>query len=224
MPIQLGAAPEHGFDTPLGLLSDCHRRIERFLDQLLRVVEAQTGTPEAGMTPEQRIALTVALRYFREAAPMHTRDEEESLFPRLRASHAEAAQVLMNEVAALEADHKAADYLHAEVDRLGNRWLTLGTLSEVELARMWDLLAGLRETYRRHIAVEDSRVFPLAAQVLSAEEQQGIGQEMAGRRNLPFLSLAPRISAKKWQDRTISVKPMPGSKDTTSVTMPGGDA
>ena len=55
MPIQLGAAPEHGFDSPLGLLSDCHRRIERFLEQLLRVVEAQTATPKA--TLRQAVAV-----------------------------------------------------------------------------------------------------------------------------------------------------------------------
>ena len=39
MPVQLGSQPEHGFDRPLGLLSDCHRRIERFLEMLQKVAE-----------------------------------------------------------------------------------------------------------------------------------------------------------------------------------------
>ena len=39
------------------------------------------------MTEETRVALESALRYFREAAPKHTADEEESLFPRLRQMH-----------------------------------------------------------------------------------------------------------------------------------------
>ena len=39
MPVQLGSQPEHGFDEPLGLLSDCHRRIERFLEMLKKVAE-----------------------------------------------------------------------------------------------------------------------------------------------------------------------------------------
>ena len=34
-PLQIGAAPDHDFDEPLGLLSDCHRRIEHFLDILI---------------------------------------------------------------------------------------------------------------------------------------------------------------------------------------------
>jgi hypothetical protein len=54
MPIRRGAPPENSFDTPLGLLSDCHRRIERFLEQLLRVAEtARGGALDAG----QRAAL-----------------------------------------------------------------------------------------------------------------------------------------------------------------------
>jgi len=36
------------------------------------------------LTEETRAALESALRYFREAAPKHTADEEESLFPRMR--------------------------------------------------------------------------------------------------------------------------------------------
>jgi hypothetical protein len=36
------------------------------------------------LNEEQRGAFEAALRYFREAAPKHTADEEESLFPRLR--------------------------------------------------------------------------------------------------------------------------------------------
>jgi len=31
MAIQIGAKPDSGFDDPIGMLKDCHRRIERFL-------------------------------------------------------------------------------------------------------------------------------------------------------------------------------------------------
>lgn len=30
MPITIGHATSHGFDQPLGLLTDCHRRVELF--------------------------------------------------------------------------------------------------------------------------------------------------------------------------------------------------
>jgi hypothetical protein len=30
MAIQIGAKPDNGFDDPIGMLKDCHRRIEHF--------------------------------------------------------------------------------------------------------------------------------------------------------------------------------------------------
>ena len=82
MPVQIGAQT-HNFSDPTGLLSDCHRRIEMFLGTLERVA----SVIDRPLTEETRPALESALRYFREAAPKHTADEEESLFPRLRQMH-----------------------------------------------------------------------------------------------------------------------------------------
>ena len=82
MPVQIGAKA-HNFSDPTGLLSDCHRRIEMFL----RSLEGVAFVIDRPLTEEARAALKSALRYFREAAPKHTADEEESLFPRLRQMH-----------------------------------------------------------------------------------------------------------------------------------------
>jgi hypothetical protein len=51
MPLQIGAAPDHDFDEPLGLLSDCHRRIEHFLDILIETERHAAGPP---LTSAQR--------------------------------------------------------------------------------------------------------------------------------------------------------------------------
>jgi hypothetical protein len=45
MPIQIGQPPGHDFDEPLGLLSDCHRRIEPFLHVLVVVDAELAGAP-----------------------------------------------------------------------------------------------------------------------------------------------------------------------------------
>ena len=82
MPVQIGAKA-HNFSDPTGLLSDCHRRIETFL----RTLEGVASVADRPSTEEARAALESALRYFREAAPKHTADEEDSLFPRLRQMH-----------------------------------------------------------------------------------------------------------------------------------------
>lgn len=180
MPVVIGARPDASFSDPLGLLTDCHRRIERFLGLLLRVAE-RAGSP---LEVEERSALETALRYFREAAPKHTADEEESLFPRLRARPDGALGELLARVEALEQEHVRAVQIHQEVDRLGQAWLREGALSAEEAACLRSRLADLAQLYRGHIAVEDGEVFPAAAQVLAVEECRAIGREMAARRGL----------------------------------------
>ena len=78
MPIVIGAKRESDFTGPLGMLSDCHRRIEMFLNVLVQGCRTRAGG--GVLNEEHRGPLETALRYFREAAPKHTADEEESLF------------------------------------------------------------------------------------------------------------------------------------------------
>ena len=181
MPVQLGVRPDHSFNEPLGLLSDCHRRIEQFLDLLIKVND-EAG--EQDLSPAHREALQVALRYFSVAAPKHTQDEEASLFPRLRDVNSAEAREAMAKLDALEADHVRADAAHAEVDLLGLRWLADGRLDSENRQRLRQLLSELRELYRGHIEVEDREVFPLAARVLTHEQVDQVGKEMAERRGL----------------------------------------
>src|SRR5687768_769663 len=143
---------DHDFDEPLGLMSDCHRRVERFLDQLIIVADKVRGCE---LSPEAHQALVTALRYFEQAAPLHTADEEASLFPRLRAAGAISADVLAA-MERLEKDHAVADVAHREVDALGKNWLYVGTLSPEDAQRMLAHPRELRAFYAEHIALEDN--------------------------------------------------------------------
>jgi len=181
MRVQLGARPEHDFTDPLGLLSDCHRRIEKFLQILLRVA----GECEGGeMSREHREALEAALNYFRKALPRHTEDEEQSLFPRLRETESTVARDALEKVAALEADHVAADGRHARIDELGTVWLEQGRLTAPQTDEFRRILAELREMYSKHIDVEDNALFPAARAALDAQQISEIGHEMAQRRGI----------------------------------------
>src|SRR5689334_8324657 len=136
MAITIGAKPESDYTDPLGLLGDCHRRIERFLNLLATITRTASGRP---LNAEQREAMEAARVYFKNAAPKHTRDEEESLFPRLRAANDPQAVAALSLIEHLHADHEAADEMHREVNTLVRRWLAEGGLA-TEMAR---LLAGL---------------------------------------------------------------------------------
>src|SRR5437868_9766364 len=116
MPITIGAKPSPDFSNPIELLIDCHRRIERFLAVLIKLAAQAKGGP---MTKEQSREWEQALDYFRNAAPRHTADEEESLFPRLRGVHHPEVEHALAEMQELEADHDQAAEWHGLVDQLG---------------------------------------------------------------------------------------------------------
>jgi hemerythrin-like domain-containing protein len=181
VPIQINRRPDHDFDEPLGLLSDCHRRIEHFLD-ILNAVHAKVGGE--ALSTSDRSALEGSLQYFRTAAPRHTADEEESLFPRLRESRDPVAAQALAVIDGLEHDHEEANAHHEAVDVLIRRWLSAGPLTAAESAELRDRLSRLQALYQRHIAVEDQELFPAAARVLDDDQIGQIGREMAARRGV----------------------------------------
>ena len=181
MPIVIGAKRQSGFTDPIGMLGDCHRRIERFLNALLMVATGAKGGP---LTDEQQAALATSLRYFREAAPKHTADEEESLFPRLSRLDRPDLQPLLAKIDSLQHDHECAEESHREVDRLGQLWLANGRLSPQDAEYLATVLTQLAKLYRHHIATEDTEIFPFAANALASSDRQAIGAEMAARRGI----------------------------------------
>jgi hemerythrin-like domain-containing protein len=177
MPVQIGGKT-HSFSEPTGLLSDCHRRIEMFLGSLVQVAPLL----EKALNAEARSAMETSLRYFREAAPKHTADEEESLFPRLRRMLNPEVQAALETLDPLERDHRRADLLHVQVDRLGRKCLESGSLSSEDAREFGQAVSELASIYKDHIRVEDELVFPVAGKVLSSTDKAAIAAEMAARR------------------------------------------
>lgn len=182
MPVQIGAKVHH-FTDPTGLLSDCHRRIEMFLGALQGVAEVIDRPP----TEETRQSLETALRYFAQAAPKHTADEEESLFPRLRQVQGKEVADALSRMDKLEHEHSIAAPLHERVERLGVEYLSTGHLPAAEVGEFRQCVVSLTEMYRQHIRIEDEVVFPVAARVLAEHEKAAIAQEMAKRREAPLV-------------------------------------
>ena len=180
MPLQIGQPLDHDFTEPLGLLSDCHRRIEYFLDVLIRLSASQAPP----LTPEHWKELEKAVNYFAVAGPRHVADEEESLFPRLRSTHDPRAVEAIGCLSLLERDHELADAHHRAVDRFCRRWLDLGFLSDADKRNLQDRLAELHAIYREHILIEDQQLFPAAERVLSERQLLEIGREMQDRHSV----------------------------------------
>ena len=178
MPVQIGAKPDAGFDDPLAMLYDCHRRVERFLKILVSVVRDADGDT---LTKAQINSVQAALHYFRESGVKHTRDEEESLFPRiLGLIAADVRQSIEN----LQQEHHDADQLHDRIDSLYELWIAKDALipqDKLDLLQTTDTLSSL---YSKHIAIEESLIFPTAKSILNSDEIRVIGHEFAMRRNV----------------------------------------
>ena len=177
MGIQIGAKPDSGFDDPIGMLKDCHRRIEQFLRILCLVVERAPGR---ALTEEEAAAVQSALTYFKVGGQRHTADEEESLFPRMRTAQNTAGAV--QEIDALEHQHREADDLHMAVDKLYSRWVEGKALSAEDEEWLRTATQRLKKLYEGHIKVEESLVFPRAAEGLDKDAIAAIGQEFRERR------------------------------------------
>ncbi|MGC9199842.1 MAG: hemerythrin domain-containing protein [Acidobacteriaceae bacterium] len=176
MPIQIGAKPDSGFDHPLGMLQDCHRRIERFLHLLCLVAEQASGR---SLTPEECAAISASLQYFQQAGLRHNADEEASVFPRLRAADPDHSQV---NLARLERDHRRTESLHQRVESLYRRWMETSALSSQEQQALLSATSELRSIQTAHIQLEESIIFPRAAQVLDKAALTAIGSEFQARR------------------------------------------
>ncbi|HEV2214387.1 MAG TPA: hemerythrin domain-containing protein [Terracidiphilus sp.] len=177
MGIQIGAKPDSGFDDPLGMLQDCHRRIERFLHILCVVAEQAGGR---GMTEEESVAVAAALHYFREGGRRHNADEEESLFPRLRAAEASERA---DDLAHLVEDHRRAGLLHKQIEALYGTWAKMGALSRDAQQELRSATRELDGIYSAHIRLEESIVFPHAARVLDKADIAAMGLEFKQRRS-----------------------------------------
>lgn len=161
------------FDDPLGMLSACHRRIERQLATLARL---QRHLPEHGCDTDARAAARGILRYFDTAAPSHHADEEASVFPRLRDAAPGRAGML---VADLEREHAA---LAAQWRHLRPRLAAIAAGVRANLSPKE--AADVRTAYAAHIAREEGELIPLAARTFDAASLAAIGNEMAARRGV----------------------------------------
>jgi hemerythrin-like domain-containing protein len=181
MAVQLNGKPLAGFDQPIEMLCDCHRRVEHFLDVQLRVAEMYQNLP---LDEEARSAIENARNYFAESAPKHTADEEESLFPRLREVE-NLSSDCQQAMKRLEDDHQHANQLHATIDAILYQWLGTEAALPVEAgATLIAHLKALRELYREHIRIEEQEVFPQASRALPMNKLWEVGKEMRIRRGV----------------------------------------
>ena len=163
-----------GFDDPLGLLRACHDRMLAHCDLL----EALVARARAGELQDSapRAAADIA-RYFSTSAPLHHRDEEEDLFPRINRQSLRIAEL----VHSLRKEHRALDALWATILPELRRIPADGFSGAfLESAARFSALC------RAHVNRENRELLPLVASSVSTRELGYIGESMARRRGVPY--------------------------------------
>lgn len=201
------------FNDPLGMLRACHRRIERALTVIERLAEQEQAQ---GLDEPAREALRQTQRYFATGVPRHSADEEEPLFPRLRAAHLPSAGTRPPDSAALqllqsvEQEHEEAGAAHRELAALSEKLLQTGRFEIPEdRAHFCRLITALRQLYQEHIRAEDNELFPLAVRTISAADQGAIGNEMAARRGIDWRrqrEVVAQLESRPWNRRVPAVE------------------
>ena len=124
----------------------------------------------------EKSALELALRFFEETRPLHHRDEEESLFPRLAGSY------LAPQLEKLAQEHVQLDKLHLQLQCQLQNWIAQGRLDPEERTAMSNLLRELAAVLKQHRRLEEEEVFPFAKKSFPAEVWSKIDQEFVARR------------------------------------------
>jgi hemerythrin-like domain-containing protein len=163
--------PAPDFSDPIGLLAACHGRIRAFCDLLERLPD---WLDRHGPDDEAIASIGRVQRYFDSGAVHHHADEEQDLFPLLQ-GHPDAAALITR----LQADHQE---LEARWETLSDELRALVAGETPSGGRLEERIGAFCAAYRRHIALEDERLLPLAREQLNAAQRRSLGRRMAQRR------------------------------------------
>ena len=166
----------------LALLESAHRQIEQ---QLARVAAIATAAQADALASLPLTAIQDVLTYFHADLPRHTADEDLDLFPLVRAVAPDLAAVIVG----LEADHRAIEFIHGELDGIlaqllhaqaagGARSAQGGSGLGQELQRVTDYVVPF---YQRHLRTEERQVFVKARSSLTPEQLAALGDALALR-------------------------------------------
>jgi hemerythrin-like domain-containing protein len=168
-----------GFEDPLEVMQGLHLRLEQRAALLDRLTE---HVRHHGSDADARATAGHVMRCFDEDCPMHHDDEEEDLFPMLRAATPAAEQARVGIlIAALVAQHRD---MHAVYDALRPQLAAVvdGRLGAIDQA----LVDRLHALCVKHVDLEEAELFPFARAHLDAAALERLGRAMAARRNAAY--------------------------------------
>jgi iron-sulfur cluster repair protein YtfE (RIC family) len=192
----VGGARSHGPGRPAAsdrgeAALEHFQRAHRSLDQQLgQLQQAATAIVRERAGAGELAELDSVLSHLERSAARHQREEEEVLFPRLRAPP--GARDLAPLLRELTADHAAHRHLVLQLRSLRTRWPASGPDAS-HRASLVTLANELARAYRRHIDREERELFPAARERLTASDRAAIHADLArAPRRRPAGTRGPR--------------------------------
>ena len=176
---RLGAADLRLLKKPLEFILADHHRQRALCQALDRLADAAALAP--GLARE-------VVDFIESDMPIHVIDEEEDLFPLLR-RRATPEDNVERVLGLLSREHAEDDRLADIIVEGLRRSCAAG---DTELAtKLREALRSFAHRQRRHLAVENAIVMPLAEARLTEKDRDGLARRMAARRGI---QLAPERS------------------------------
>ncbi len=173
-PAMIGIGKKAAATDPVGRLLECHDKLRKFSATAVRLADSHDGTPD-----EIRDAAAGVARYFTQALPRHTADEDESLLPRLRGLD----DALDRELTEMEREHRAHEGPIAELIGMCHALSEAPERLDEVRPELKRVAAQVDEDFGVHLAREENIIFPAVQRLLDDEAQNAIANEMSGRRN-----------------------------------------
>jgi hemerythrin-like domain-containing protein len=166
-------------EDPLQHILNCHEQIERRLTTLQQAAMT-VGFSEGGMLQDAAAALSYELEVLHAIDLLHTEDEEQSLFPRLRARLKDDTSILEPLMLSLELQHQNEQAAFGKLKAVAATLTAKGQQPE-QGSSCEDLVLELANICRPHISLENDSLLPLARKTLTANDQKEILREMRER-------------------------------------------
>lgn len=168
--------PGPSFDEPIEILKACHERVSAKCATLEKLA---VHLPLAGADTQAQQAARSIMRYFDNAAPHHHADEEQDLFPMLIEAARRQRSPAIERISSLLDEHRS---LEATWERLRAVLADIADGKARPLERaLVDEFVG---TYRKHMAVEEGQIFPLAEACLDRDQFAILSAAMVARRTI----------------------------------------
>lgn len=160
-------------DDAVDLLLECHERIRAFLALARRLGEARGAAPDAVADAAFRVH-----RYFTLALPLHARDEEESVAPRLRGGDP-AVDAELETMAREHREHEAP--LGALVEACAHLARDPGRHGQLA-PTVQGAARELERHFAAHLAREEGVIFPALRRLLDRASGDALVKEIRLRR------------------------------------------